>query len=247
MNKIRKMIFALLAALLLLGGIPAALAAGTAVQDTMTGATFELPEGWAVESVIDEPERFRVTCSTGTGGMVSIASQDTWEVLSKAEKAAYGNDRANVNNSAMTTDIMADALGLEPGQVSLDTYGKHSFYANYAKEQLNGITYRWDTLICYWNGYVTSIVFAVPPDDTDSVKKLGELLDTFAYPGEEPAAAHADADPETWTCEACGAANDGNFCTNCGTKRPDDGHWTCPNCLSENDSRFCPNCGTPKP
>ena len=48
----------------------------------------------------------------------------------------------------------------------------------------------------------------------------------------------------TWKC-ACGASASGNFCAECGAKRPADG-WTCA-CGSVNKGNFCPNCGAKKP
>ncbi len=48
----------------------------------------------------------------------------------------------------------------------------------------------------------------------------------------------------TWKC-ACGADNSGNFCVNCGAKKPESG-WTC-TCGSVNSGNFCPNCGAKKP
>ena len=47
-----------------------------------------------------------------------------------------------------------------------------------------------------------------------------------------------------WEC-ACGAVNQGKFCTECGAKKPDDG-WTCA-CGSVNKGKFCPECGAKKP
>lgn len=48
-----------------------------------------------------------------------------------------------------------------------------------------------------------------------------------------------------WTC-SCGTANQGNFCTNCGAKRPmPAGSWTC-SCGAENAGNFCTNCGKPR-
>lgn len=49
-----------------------------------------------------------------------------------------------------------------------------------------------------------------------------------------------------WTC-SCGAAeNTGNFCMECGAKKPEENVWICA-CGSHNKGRFCPQCGKPKP
>ncbi|MBR4081062.1 MAG: zinc ribbon domain-containing protein [Clostridia bacterium] len=47
-----------------------------------------------------------------------------------------------------------------------------------------------------------------------------------------------------WTC-ACGATNDGKFCTECGTAMPADDTWTCA-CGKTNTSKFCSSCGRAK-
>ena len=50
----------------------------------------------------------------------------------------------------------------------------------------------------------------------------------------------------TWTC-ACGSVNTGNFCPNCGAKKPEEKTtWTC-SCGTENEGNFCPNCGSKRP
>ena len=43
-----------------------------------------------------------------------------------------------------------------------------------------------------------------------------------------------------WTC-SCGAKNTGNFCSECGSKKPASS-WTC-SCGAQNTGKFCPNCG----
>ena len=55
----------------------------------------------------------------------------------------------------------------------------------------------------------------------------------------------ADSD---WACPNCGqTGNTGNFCSNCGTARPN-AAWTCPSCgLTGNAGNFCSNCGAPRP
>ena len=50
-----------------------------------------------------------------------------------------------------------------------------------------------------------------------------------------------------WTCPKCGPVNTGNFCGNCGEKKPDSGKWICPKCGKENEGNFCGQCGEKKP
>ena len=59
-----------------------------------------------------------------------------------------------------------------------------------------------------------------------------------------PAPAPAQAG---WTCPKCGTVNTGNFCGNCGEKKPGTDKWICPKCGRENTSNFCGNCGEKKP
>ena len=71
------------------------------------------------------------------------------------------------------------------------------------------------------------------------------------------ATAGAAADPATpaapaadgWKC-ACGATVSGNFCPNCGGKKPQPqpaaGAWKC-KCGAMATGKFCPECGSPKP
>ncbi len=48
-----------------------------------------------------------------------------------------------------------------------------------------------------------------------------------------------------WKC-ACGATATGNFCPQCGAKKPVDDSWTC-TCGTANTGKFCQNCGAKKP
>ena len=48
-----------------------------------------------------------------------------------------------------------------------------------------------------------------------------------------------------WKC-SCGTVNTGNFCSGCGSKKPENTSWTC-SCGTTNTGRFCSNCDSPKP
>ena len=48
-----------------------------------------------------------------------------------------------------------------------------------------------------------------------------------------------------WTC-SCGTQASGNFCPNCGSRRPEASGWTC-SCGTSNEGNFCSNCGSRRP
>lgn len=58
--------------------------------------------------------------------------------------------------------------------------------------------------------------------------------------GQQMQAAQQANSADTWKC-SCGATVSGNFCSQCGSKKPDD-TWTC-SCGAVNRGNFCPNCG----
>ncbi len=49
---------------------------------------------------------------------------------------------------------------------------------------------------------------------------------------------------DSWQC-SCGNTVSGNFCNNCGGKKPASGSWTC-KCGAAATGNFCPECGSPK-
>ena len=60
------------------------------------------------------------------------------------------------------------------------------------------------------------------------------------------AAAPAAAPANSWKC-SCGATVTGNFCPECGAKKPEPvAGWTC-SCGTVNQGKFCSNCGAKKP
>lgn len=66
--------------------------------------------------------------------------------------------------------------------------------------------------------------------------------ETQAAPTQKPAGG--------WFCPDCGTANQGNFCTNCGHKKPENLTTSCRNCgytppEGADTPKFCPECGNP--
>ncbi len=51
--------------------------------------------------------------------------------------------------------------------------------------------------------------------------------------------------PNGWKC-VCGNMAAGNFCPECGAKKPEINQWTCA-CGAVNTGKFCPECGAKKP
>ncbi len=55
---------------------------------------------------------------------------------------------------------------------------------------------------------------------------------------------------DSWICPACKKSASGNFCRECGTKKPEPvitAGWECPNCGTVNKGKFCSECGCKKP
>ena len=55
---------------------------------------------------------------------------------------------------------------------------------------------------------------------------------------------------DSWICPACGKSASGNFCRECGTKKPEPVitvGWECQNCGTLNKGKFCSECGCKKP
>ena len=82
------------------------------------------------------------------------------------------------------------------------------------------------------------------PGLIESKTSTEETADTATEAADDTTAETAD---DSWVCGDCNTQNSGNFCTNCGAKRPEDA-VSCANCGYQPEGaipNFCPNCGNP--
>lgn len=81
-----------------------------------------------------------------------------------------------------------------------------------------------------------------------SATNLSQMQSQQARQAQTPAqvgGAGVPAAAGDWTCPKCGTVNQGKFCSNCGSKRPE-GSAFCSNCgyaFQGPRPKFCPNCG----
>lgn len=69
--------------------------------------------------------------------------------------------------------------------------------------------------------------------------------DLFEMGAQQQANQPTQNNTKSWTC-TCGTTNTGKFCSECGSKQPEDTRWTC-TCGTQNTGKFCSNCGSQKP
>jgi membrane protease subunit (stomatin/prohibitin family) len=83
--------------------------------------------------------------------------------------------------------------------------------------------------------------FAQSASETNRYQMQQQVQQNQQNLQDQPAKNNAD----TWLCQ-CGHHNEGKFCSECGSPKPQTDTWTC-ECGSENSGKFCSNCGNEKP
>ena len=73
----------------------------------------------------------------------------------------------------------------------------------------------------------------------------GNIQSLYGMGQQQQQAAPQPAAADSWTC-ACGVANTGKFCSNCGAPRPAAVAWRCA-CGAESVGNFCSSCGAKRP
>ena len=86
--------------------------------------------------------------------------------------------------------------------------------------------------------------------NAQSLFQMGQQQQMQQAQMQQQAAPAAPAAPAGWTCSCGQSGITGNFCPNCGSKKPEPkpaaAGWTC-SCGATATGKFCPECGSPKP
>ena len=166
------------------------------------------------------------------------------------------NDRgtfATVKNLDGTIIVLSAAVG-ELAEHFADTSfsdynGSMAFAAENAAGEKCLIDLYGNTLIPYSEDYRN---IEVNRDGTVAVVSLGSRqyrIYQLNIEKPEPAAVPAvQPDDRSWTCVNGHSGNTGNFCTECGSPRPQE-KTACAACgyeFTDGIPKFCPNCGTPQ-
>ena len=85
--------------------------------------------------------------------------------------------------------------------------------------------------------------------NTQDLYNMGQQQAAQAQQAAPQSTPSAQPSGDQWKC-SCGAVVSGNFCPECGAKKPQapvaNTSWTC-SCGAVNTGKFCTNCGSPKP
>lgn len=84
---------------------------------------------------------------------------------------------------------------------------------------------------------INDVLIEIDPK-TEKLLSTMASINSVSVPVSDP----ASQGNAVWQC-VCGNNNSGKFCTECGTKKPED--WVC-SCGNRNKGKFCTECGKPK-
>lgn len=93
-----------------------------------------------------------------------------------------------------------------------------------------------------------SVIQAASASNMNAPQQAPAVVPSQGVPAPTPQAIYAAPTASSqyvgWTCSECGQSATGNFCFNCGAKRPEDTCQKCKQPLPVPNAKFCSNCGT---
>ena len=154
-----------------------------------------------------------------------------WRDLRGIEIVSFGvsSVKANEEDEAMLKELQRNAAFMNPNMAAAHLVGAQAQAMQDAAKNQGGA-------MAGFMGYGMA-------QQAGGVN-AAQLFQMGAQQPQQPVQQAAPA--KGWRC-ACGATATGNFCPECGAKKPAANGWNCPGCGAMATGRFCPECGTKKP
>ena len=184
--------------------------------------------------------------SRGADSKYSAQNSDTMIVVSVNNDtkevrmdSVYRDTLLNVGDDTYTKANAAYALGGPEQAISMLNTNLDLDISDYATADFSALVEVVDDL----GGLDIPLSYAEIEHMNNYCVETSELTGKDYTPIEKP---EPKPEPGAWKC-SCGATVTGNFCPECGSKRPaEDEGWTC-SCGAVNKGKFCTNCGAKKP
>ena len=191
----------------------------------------------------------------GKYGFVDAQGNETCDFVYASNVVRDRATFAEVKNLDGSIIVLTAAVGELPehfAEVSFPTSsGCRAFVATNANKEKAIIDIYGNYLLPYTNLY-RSIELSY--DGTVALVYADGNYSVLRFDIEEPGQVVSHVEPApandgSWTCVNGHSGNTGNFCSECGSPRPEEPAKPayCPNCgtkLGDNPGNFCPNCGT---
>ena len=163
--------------------------AGYKYTDTDTGVTFVVPDGWYKAALSQERQIIDVKYRNDNNATFMYGKVDIYSSLSEEEKGKYS--RSDIDNSLLSKEDVAAALGATDSKVSMVTYnGKEYFkvsYNSYSELMGTNVYINMVALARVDNGYLFTFQFTGDEYSQD-YRDFESLLNSVEYPFQESSA-----------------------------------------------------------
>ena len=155
-----------------------------------------------------------------------------WRNLRGLEIVSFGvsSVKATEEDEAMIKQLQRNAAFRDPTMAAAHLVGAQAEAMQAAAKNEGGAAYAFMGM---------NMAGAAGGFNPQSLYQMGAQQPQTPAPAPAPAPA-----ADSWTC-SCGAVCTGKFCTECGSKKPENG-WVC-SCGAVNKGKFCSECGSKKP
>ena len=174
-----------------------------------------------------------------------------WRDLRGIEIVSFGvsSVTADEDDEKMLKELQRNAAFMDPTRAAAHLVGSQGDAMKMAANNQGGaaMAFMGMNMAGMTGGFNAQNLYAMGQQQAAQAQQM-------AQPQPNPAVSQAQAGgsapaADQWKC-SCGAMVSGNFCPECGAKKPQtpaaNASWTC-SCGAVNTGKFCTNCGSPKP